>query len=224
MPLPACTALGKRGIYVIILCRQWFCASMCLWLTSQRGRGIMACVVIGLPLLTVLFYRNVQLIYIFAYVFVPVLDCTCRSLLRRRSSFPAVLICFHLFTTIWREATWPLLCLYWGCDFSTLSGQTLLNKDRQCCESWRDAELGVYAVCAVSDTTDEDRWVDLLCCSPHCDTAESCLTNDALTTFSLGSDCYDDWCRPSPTVLRRQQSVPSVSSTTPCTNVLTACC
>jgi len=41
-------------------------------------------------------------------------------------------------------------------DFATLSSQTLLNKNRQCCESWRDAELGVHAVCAGSDTTDED--------------------------------------------------------------------
>jgi len=38
----------------------------------------------------------------------------------------------------------------------TLSRQIMLNKDRQCCDSWRDAKLGVRAVCAVSDTTDED--------------------------------------------------------------------
>jgi len=62
----------------------------------------------------------------------------------------------------------------------------LLNKDRQCCESGRNAELGVRAVCAAGDTTDEDRCVDLLCCSPYCDTAENCLT------FSSISDCYDD--------------------------------
>jgi len=31
----------------------------------------------------------------------------CRSLLRsRRPSFPAVLTCFHLFATVWREVTW----------------------------------------------------------------------------------------------------------------------
>jgi len=86
--------------------------------------------------------------------------------------------------------------------FRHFSSQTLLNKNRQCCEFWRDAELRVRAVCAVGDTTDEDRWVDLLCCSPQCDTAESCLTNDTLTTFSSSSDCYDDWRRPSPTVRR----------------------
>jgi len=82
-----------------------------------------------------------------------------------------------------------------GARFLDTSSQTLLNKDWQCCESWRDAELGVRAVCAVGDTTDEDRWVDLLCCSPHRDAAESCLTNDTLTTFSVSSDCYDDWRR-----------------------------
>jgi len=154
------------------------------------------------------------MIYIFAYVFVPVTVCTCvhigcapqlrcRCLLRRsRPSFPAVLTCFHLFATVWREVTYSPLCSNWGHDFSTLLTQTLLNKDRQCCESWRDAELGVRAVCAEGDTTDEDRWVDLLYYSPHCNTAESCLTNDTLTTFSSSSDCYDDWRRPSPTVRR----------------------
>jgi len=84
------------------------------------------------------------------------------------------------------------------------SSQTLLNKDRQCYESWKDAELGARAVCAEGDRTDEDR--ESICCavlhSPHCDTAESCLTNDTLTTFSSSSDCYDDWRRPSPTVRR----------------------
>jgi len=37
------------------------------------------------------------------------------------------------------------------------SSQTLLNEDRQFCESWREEELAVHAVCAVGDTTDEDR-------------------------------------------------------------------
>jgi len=88
-----------------------------------------------------------------------------------------------------------------GTCFSTLSSQTLLNKDRRYCEYWRNAELGVREVCAVGDTTDEDRWVNLLCCLPHCDTAESCLMN-TLITFSSSSDCYDDWRKPSPTVRR----------------------
>jgi len=40
--------------------------------------------------------------------------------------------------------------------FVTLLLQSLFNKDRQCCESWRDAELRVHAVCAVGDKTDKD--------------------------------------------------------------------
>jgi len=43
------------------------------------------------------------------------------------------------------------------------SSQTLLNKDRQCCELWREVELGVHAVWAVSDTTDKDR--ESICCA-----------------------------------------------------------
>jgi len=54
----------------------------------------------------------------------------------------------------------------------------------------RDAELGVHAVCAVSDTTDEDR--KSICRA----------VRHTLTTFSLSSDCYDDRSRPSPTVRR----------------------
>jgi len=162
----------------------------------------------------------VRSIYIFAYVFVPVTDYLCTYRLHTAAALPQPAAppptqfsghsYFHLFATVWRVVTWLPLCSTWGCDFSTLSSQTLLNRDRQCYESWRDAELKVRAVCAVSDTTDEDRWVDLLCCSPHCDTAESCLMNNMLTTFRLSSGCYD---RPPP-VLRRHQSVPSVSSTT----------
>jgi len=98
-----------------------------------------------------------------------------------------------------------------GARFLDTFRQMLLNKDGQCCESWRDAELVVRAVCAVSNTTDEDRWVNPLCCSPywHC---RELLTNDTLTTFSSSFDCYD-WRRPSPPpVLRRQQSVPLVST------------
>jgi len=41
--------------------------------------------------------------------------------------------------------------------------------------------------------------VESVCCAVRhiCDTAESCLTNDMLTTFSSSADCYDDWRRPS---------------------------
>jgi len=140
-------------------------------------------------------------LYIFAYVFVPVTV----PVYARRSSiavpcctqFSGLVdlfspVCCHVTRSYVTAAVFKL-----GRDFSTLSSQTSLNKDRQCCESWKKAELRVRAVCAVGDMTDEDRWVDLPCCSPHCDTAESCLTNATLTTFSSSSDCYDDWCRPS---------------------------
>jgi len=95
--------------------------------------------------------------------------------------------------------------------FATLSRQTLLSEDRQCCESWRDAELGVRAVCTVrdrletrgesgsespSDTDWRSPGASLLSHStvflPHGDTAVSCLTNDTLTSSSSSTDCYDD--------------------------------
>jgi len=38
--------------------------------------------------------------------------------------------------------------------FASFSRQTLLSEHRQCCESWRDAEFGVRAVCAVMDRLD----------------------------------------------------------------------
>jgi len=175
----------------------------------RYGDRLIAC-----PCLLYFFYRNVQWGRWFTYlhyVLVPVTVCTCvrigcaprlrcRGLLRRRRpSFPAVLTCIHLFATVWREVTWPPLCSNW-CAISRHFSNQMLNKNRQCCKSWRDAELGVRAVCAVGDTTDEDRWIDLLCCLSHCDIAERCLANDTLTTFSSSSDCYDDWRRPSPTV------------------------
>jgi len=113
--------------------------------------------------------------------------------------------CWPVFTCLlpYGEESRVRRCVQTGGAISRhFSSLTLLNKDRQCCESWRDVELGVRAVCAVGNTTEEDRWVDLLCCSPHCDTADSCLTNDTLNTLSSSSGCYDDWRRPSPTVRR----------------------
>jgi len=99
----------------------------------------------------------------------------------RRPSLPAMLTCFHLFVTVRLDVTWPPLCCKLRRGFTTLSRQTLLSEGWQCCESWRDAELGDRAVCAVrdgletrgesgsespSDTTGEDlvlvRWVVLV--------------------------------------------------------------
>jgi len=107
--------------------------------------------------------------------------------------------------------------------FLHFSSQTLLNKDRQCCKSWRNAELGVRADYAVGDTTDEDRWVDLLCCSPHCGTAEMPRAvwrtiRSPHSVWVLIATTTDDWRRPSSAVRRPSYDVPSMSSTTQCSN------
>jgi len=161
------------------------------------------------PCLLTIFYRNVQRSCWFTYlhmhsyqslfvpVYVPQLHCC--TLLCSRWPSVQLLTCLLAYDKKSRD----FCCVQSrGAISWHFSSQTLLNKDRQCCESWKNAKLGVCAVYAVGDTTDEEGWVDLMCCSPHCDTAESCLTNDTLTTLSSSSDCYDDWCRPSPTVRR----------------------
>jgi len=56
---------------------------------------------------------------------------------------------FHLFTTVWPEVTWSSCCFENDRASSSLSRQTSLIEDGQCCESWRDAELWHCAVCAV---------------------------------------------------------------------------
>jgi len=55
-------------------------------------------------------------------------------------------------------------------EFYSLLGQTLLVKGRQCCELWREVELGVHAVWAVSYTTDNDvsRSAVLFATQRHC--------------------------------------------------------
>jgi len=126
----------------------------------------------------------------------------------------------------------------WGCDFnfsfSTPFNQTLLNKDRQCCESWRDAELGVRAVCAVDGTKDE--YANSSIC--NCTRIESVLDPPILTKFrTISALSTQNFVRTLSTLirgvgvkeaLRRQQSVPSVSSTTQlsqciCCSALAAC-
>jgi len=154
-----------------------------------------------------------SLIYTFAYVFVPVTVCRLLVYAQPARRICVAVACCAAADPVFRPC-WPVFtCLLTydqksrdhrrvqtgGAISVHFSSQTLLNKNRQCCDSWRDAELGVRAVSAVGDTTDEDHWVDLLCCSSHCDTAESCLTNDTLITFSSSSNC---WRRPSPPVRR----------------------
>jgi len=171
----------------------------------------------------------------YACVFVPVIDCTCvmsRTTCRCQAD-PVFWASRFIWCVYWPvsrclEVTWLPLSFKLGRGFMTLSHQTLLNEGRQCCESWRDAELRVRAVCAVgdrletcgesgsespSDTTGEDlvlvHWVILLCFSPHRNTAMGCLTNYTLTTSSSNTDCYDDWHQTSPTVRRPSYNVSS---------------
>jgi len=92
--------------------------------------GLSSVVISSSPPLALFFYHNVQcsrsLVYIFAYVFVPVTVCTCvridctprlRCLSRPPTQFPTW---FHLFATVWLEVTWPPLCSNWGRDFWSL--------------------------------------------------------------------------------------------------------
>jgi len=162
-------------------------------------------------------------ICIFMHFFVLVTDCShllhhrgwatqLTSVAAEPTQFSGLTNSPAVFTIQWLEGTWPPRCFKLRHSFATLSSQTLLSEDRQCCESWRDAELGARAVCAVRDRletrgengsesprdmTGKDlvlvRWVVLLCFSPHCDAAVSCLTKNMLTTSSSSSDCYVDW-------------------------------
>jgi len=61
-------------------------------------------------------------------------------------SLPAVA---DLFTTVWPEITQSICCFENDRANYSLSHQTLLSEDRQCCQSGRDAELGGRAVCAL---------------------------------------------------------------------------
>jgi len=142
-----------------------------------------------------------------------------------RPSFPAVLTCFHLSAT-YNEKSRDQCCVQTGgatdtftSDFAKWTSTVLRVLER------RNSE---FVQCVIRLTTDKDRWVDLLCCSSHCDAAESCLTNDTLTTFSSSSDCYDDWRHRPFTTRPMMPAVHSVSViyyavTTTCL-LLSACC
>jgi len=110
---------------------------------------------LAFPCLLYYFYRNVQWCRWFAYLhmyaclFVPVIDCTCariscmpqlhcRSPPRRcqPTQFSDRVdlvspVCYRMTKSHVIAAVFKLGAR----DFSTLSSQTLLNKDRQCCES-----------------------------------------------------------------------------------------
>jgi len=62
-----------------------------------------------------------------------------------RPRFPAVLTCFTCLLPYDYKSRNRLCVSNSGAVFETLSRQTLLSEDRQCYESWRDAELRVPA-------------------------------------------------------------------------------
>jgi len=143
----------------------------------------------------------------------------CTTSLPSRLSLPAMLSWFHLFATVWPEVTWQPVFQARAQFYDTFHIRLRWIKIDSAVSLGRDAEFGVRAVCAVGDTTGEDRWVDLLCFSPHCDTM-SCVMNNTLTTSSSSPDCYDDWRRASPTICH-----PSYDASSPfCRYRLLRCC
>jgi len=137
------------------------------------------------------------LIHIFA--FVPVTVCTCvhigcvPQLRCRQPTDPVCQPCWPVFTCLSCEKSCDRRCVQTGGTISGyFSSQTLLNKDRRCCESWRRRARSWCSECC--------GWYDWQRpLSRPADTAESRLMKDTLTTFSSSFDCYDDWRRPSPT-------------------------
>jgi len=116
-------------------------------------------------------------------------------------------------------------CVQTGVAISRhFSSQMLLNKDRQCCESWRDAELGVCAVCY--------GWYDwrrplsrsavLFVTLWHCrELSVERYAHHIQFEFWLLRRLTPAITDRPPPVLWRQQSVPSVLSTT---QLLRVCC
>jgi len=126
----------------------------------------------------------------------------CHGLLRRRRpSFSAVMTCFHLFATVWREVTWLPLCLNWGRDSSTLLFKSPSSEFVQCALWVIRLTKAVESICcAVRHTVTLPRAVWRTIRWPH--SVRILIT----TTTDAGHH------RCPPPVLRRQQSVPSVSS------------
>jgi len=158
----------------------------------------------------------------------PWLSHAARRVAAEPTQFPGHANSPVLFTIVWIEVTWSPLSFKLGRGFTTLSRQTLLSEDRQCCESWRDAEHGVRAVCAVrdrletcgesgsespSDMTGEDlvlvHWVVLLffVTTWHCRQLSDERYADHIQLKYWLLRLTPDISDRSPPVLRRQQSV-----------------
>jgi len=135
-----------------------------------------------------------------------------------RHSFLAMLTCLHLFATVWREVTWPPQCSNWGRDFSTLFKSDIVQ--------WRSTVLWILQRRRARSSCS-------VCCG-WCDWRRP-LSRSAVLFATLWH-CrelsyewyahhiqFEFWLlrRLTPAVtdhpppdLRRQQSIPSVSSTT----------
>jgi len=111
-----------------------------------------------------------------------------------------------LFTGRVIRVMWSICCFVNDRTIYLLWRQTLLSEDPQCCESWRDAELGDRAVYpatellrlavrvgashGVSDWRTAEFYVFF---HLHRDTAVCSLANDTLITSDSNTSCYDDW-------------------------------
>jgi len=166
--------------------------------------------------------------YIFVYVFVPVTDCSCvrigcapqlrcRSLLRRRR--PADLVfrpCWPAFTCLlpYDEKSRDRRCVQtWGAISRHFSSQTLLNKDRQCCESW--ARSSCTVCCGWYDWWRPlSRSAVLFATLWHCrELSDERYAHHIQFEFWVLQQLTPVVTDRPKTVLRRQQSVPLVSTT-----------
>jgi len=158
-------------------------------------------------------------------LFVPVyirigcsLQLRCRSLLRRRwPTDTAFRPCWLVFTCLLRyEKSRERRYVQTGGMISRhFSTETLLNTDRQCCESWTDAELGVRSVCADDWRRPLSRSAGLFATLWHWrELSDEPYAHHNQVEFWLLRRLTPAVTDRSPPVLRRQQSVSSVSSTT----------
>jgi len=154
----------------------------------------------------------------FAYLHMYALPTRC-SCTRTGLPTPHHLLCpFHspvLFTSHATGVMWPFCCFENDRANYSLSRQTLLSVDLQCCESWRDAVLGDYAMCPVTELSrlavrvgashrvlwlikHGSRSAELFYVFSrlHHDSAVGCLTNDTLiksVRVDTPTDARDHW-------------------------------
>jgi len=140
------------------------------------------------------------LICIFAYVgclFVPVTDFTCivrigftpQLRLRRPAAVPIHLFCLLVGDQKSRDhccvETGGAIFRHFQVRLCRIRIDSAVNHGETPSSEFTQCEL-----CVIRRT----KTVESICCAVRhtLDTAESCLTNDTLTTFSSSSDCYDD--------------------------------